>query len=412
MSIVVAPAPRARRHGSRSRSCGGRGRWWPAPPPAHCARPPRRPRSAPPGSASAAGRRVATAARRAPGRPRAPTHSSARRLPFGPAWNSSSPSTSAARRWRSACRRRRGELIDREQVRVDHDLDARVLFGTRSPTSSIGSWIGPRNGTTGGSSRSASGCGGPVGPDVRARLAAEHRGRGASSRSATRLPHSPALARLRRPRRQGAGARRGMGRRSSRARNYIAMVVCTGVGGGIVLDGRLLDGAARQRRPHRPRDRGAQRAVAARAARGLSRGRGERHRDRGDHRCARRASRRYDIMSPHRTARRPRGARRCATCSTSISPWSAAPSRSASARLLRRRAAARSTTHCRLNFVRGASHHAGCASATRARSSAPARSVARRLPVRRVGPPSRTKTASPPGLFDDDPDEATDGDDD
>ncbi len=35
--------------------------------------------------------------------------------------------------------------------------------------------------------------------------------------------------------------------------DFIAMVVSTGVGGGIVLDGRLLDGAARQRRPHRPR---------------------------------------------------------------------------------------------------------------------------------------------------------------
>ena len=31
------------------------------------------------------------------------------------------------------------------------------------------------------------------------------------------------------------------------------MIVSTGVGGGIVLDGRLLDGAGGQRRPHRPR---------------------------------------------------------------------------------------------------------------------------------------------------------------
>jgi glucokinase len=39
--------------------------------------------------------------------------------------------------------------------------------------------------------------------------------------------------------------------------DYLAMVVSTGVGGGIVCDGRLLDGACGQRRPYRPRDRGA-----------------------------------------------------------------------------------------------------------------------------------------------------------
>ena len=44
------------------------------------------------------------------------------------------------------------------------------------------------------------------------------------------------------------------------------MVVSTGVGGGIVLDGRLLDGARRQRRPHRPRDRRARRPRCACAA--------------------------------------------------------------------------------------------------------------------------------------------------
>ena len=36
------------------------------------------------------------------------------------------------------------------------------------------------------------------------------------------------------------------------ARDYLAMVVSTGVGGGIVVDGRLLDGRVGQRRPHRP----------------------------------------------------------------------------------------------------------------------------------------------------------------
>ena len=47
---------------------------------------------------------------------------------------------------------------------------------------------------------------------------------------------------VRRQRRQGAGARRGLGRRRVGSSDYIGMVVSTGVGGGIVLDGRLLDG--------------------------------------------------------------------------------------------------------------------------------------------------------------------------
>ncbi len=45
--------------------------------------------------------------------------------------------------------------------------------------------------------------------------------------------------------------------------NYIAMVVSTGVGGGIVLDGRLLDGRLGQRRPHRSRRRRARRSRSA-----------------------------------------------------------------------------------------------------------------------------------------------------
>ena len=62
---------------------------------------------------------------------------------------------------------------------------------------------------------------------LRARLAGAHRAAG-----------------VRRQRRQGPGAGRGVGGRGRRRRDYIAMVVSTGVGGGIVLDGRLLDGAA------------------------------------------------------------------------------------------------------------------------------------------------------------------------
>ena len=42
--------------------------------------------------------------------------------------------------------------------------------------------------------------------------------------------------------------------------DFIAMVVSTGVGGGIVLDGRLARRRAGQRRPHRSRDRRARRA--------------------------------------------------------------------------------------------------------------------------------------------------------
>ena len=49
---------------------------------------------------------------------------------------------------------------------------------------------------------------------------------------------------LRRQRRQGAGPGRGLGRaRRPACDDYMAMVVSTGVGGGIVVGGRLLDGA-------------------------------------------------------------------------------------------------------------------------------------------------------------------------
>ena len=60
-----------------------------------------------------------------------------------------------------------------------------------------------------------------------------------------RLGRAYGLPAVRRQRRQGAGpGPRGGSVRPPACRDYIAMVVSTGVGGGIVLDGRLLDGAA------------------------------------------------------------------------------------------------------------------------------------------------------------------------
>ena len=105
------------------------------------------------------------------------------------------------------------------------------------------------------------------------RLPGEHRGlAGLPAPRAADRPHRPAH--HHRQRRQGLGprVRAGWGRR--RNADYLAMVVSTGVGGGIVLDGRLLDGAdgnaghighvvvepagavVRLRRPGLPRGRG------------------------------------------------------------------------------------------------------------------------------------------------------------
>ena len=134
---------------------------------------------------------------------------------------------------------------------------------------------------------------------------------GATSRLRARLaePRSGCPT-LRRQRRQGARARpRGGWVRPAGATNFLAMVVSTGVGGGIVLDGRLLDGAARQRRPHRPRHRRARRPAVPLRQPGLPRGRGVGHRHRRDHRPPTGRGRRR-----HDRAHRPR--------------WSVAPSRS------------------------------------------------------------------------------------
>ena len=99
-------------------------------------------------------------------------------------------------------------------------------------------------------------------------------------------------------------------------RDFIAMVVSTGVGGGLVFDGRLLDGADGQRRPHRPRRRRARRPAPVRCGgRGLPGGRGVGHRHPGDHR------RRPGRAPAPRSSSAPAGSsagrwRRSPTCST------------------------------------------------------------------------------------------------
>ena len=64
-------------------------------------------------------------------------------------------------------------------------------------------------------------------------------------------------------------------------RNYIAMVVSTGIGGGIVLDGAPARRRRRQRGPHRSRDRRTRRAALRLRRAGLRGSRGVGHRDPG-----------------------------------------------------------------------------------------------------------------------------------
>ena len=113
-------------------------------------------------------------------------------------------------------------------------------------------------------------------------------------------------------------------------RDFIAMVVSTGVGGGIVLDGRLLDGAAGNAGHIGhvivvPDGR-----LCVCGARGLPRSGGVGHRHTRDHRPAaeRRAARRH---RSHRPAGRSRRRVRWPTCSTCGSRSSPGRSRSASA---------------------------------------------------------------------------------
>ena len=89
------------------------------------------------------------------------------------------------------------------------------------------------------------GCGGPDGRRRRARVAAQHPrvARVPAAGAARRAYRSCRRSSTTTPRRSRS-ARVGSARRRA-ARDYIGMVVSTGVGGGIVLDGRLLDGARR-----------------------------------------------------------------------------------------------------------------------------------------------------------------------
>ena len=64
-------------------------------------------------------------------------------------------------------------------------------------------------------------------------------------------------------------------------RDFLAMVVSTGVGGGIVARRPAARRGRGQRRPHRPRDRGARRAAVRLRRTGLPRGRGVGPVDRG-----------------------------------------------------------------------------------------------------------------------------------
>ena len=153
--------------------------------------------------------------------------------------------------------------------------------------------------------------------------------------------------------------------------NFLAMVVSTGVGGGIVLDGRLLDGRLGQRGTRRPRDRRAATVACARAARGAaSRRRRPGPRSRrstgapaGD--ASRRRSKRVPARSSVARSRRSRA------CSTSTSRSSVARSRSASAR--------RSSTPHSASCPRApASRSPASAASSRSASASSRRSSARR----------------------------------
>ena len=138
------------------------------------------------------------------------------------------------------------------------------------------------------------------------------------------------------------------------------MVVSTGVGGGIVLDGRLLDGADGNAGPHRPRHRRARRpasAAAVRAAASKPRRRAPRSRAspggrRPRHRAAGRRA--------HRHARRPRGrvgrepARPRRSRSSRVRSRSASARRSSRPRKPRSTRAAASTSRAGTRIVPGA----------------------------------------------------------
>ena len=150
------------------------------------------------------------------------------------------------------------------------------------------------------------GCVGHRRPARGDRVAAAHPRRGASSRCANGSGGRPGCrSTATSTRRRSRSPRGGSGRPRARS-NFLAMVVGTGVGGGIVLNGQLLDGATRQRRPRRPRRRRAERPpLRLRFAR-VPGGRGVGPGDRSDHRSI---ADRADLRdhAAHRRAGRPRG---------------------------------------------------------------------------------------------------------
>ena len=161
--------------------------------------------------------------------------------------------------------------------------------------------------------------------------------------------------------------------------DFIAMVVSTGVGGGIVLDGRLLDGAQGNAghighlivEPGRS-------SVPLREP-GLPRGRGVGHRDRGDHR-SRPAEADAATDRAHRTARR--SGRRDG--GGAARPAARGRGRLGGARVRRARSSRprrpRSTDVARLDYARGLSHRARPGWGPTVRSSAPPRSACGRRP--------------------------------
>ncbi len=195
------------------------------------------------------------------------------------------------------------------------------------------------------------GCGGPMTPAGRpSRRSTSPAGEGSRCGPA---PRADRARRVGRQRRQGTGSGRGLVRRGARGvDDYIAMVVSTGVGGGIVLDGRLLDGAGR--------------TPATSAISSWSRTGGPARAGAG---AAWRRRRRGWPSPPSPAARRPRPRRRfggapagwsvarwrtCACCSTSASPWWRARWPSATARSSsppRRRS---STSGRGISYARGA----------------------------------------------------------
>ena len=134
-------------------------------------------------------------------------------------------------------------------------------------------------------------------------------------------------------------------------RDFIAMVVSTGVGGGIVLDGRLLDGADGNAGHIGHVDRRARRpAVRLRRAR-LPRGRGVGHGHRRPHRPAGRRGRRRERARAGQLVGR--AVARSPPCSTCGSPWSPARSRSASATPFFAAAQAELDRSARIDFAAG-----------------------------------------------------------